>query len=106
MSTVLQKQAMTRREETSSKSNSIFKVALRRTLQIGHRSGNALKKIAGPSVRVYTVLWSQGSHLNNNCNISIGHAYLNAQIQDASFRSMSAGFDRFIQHELSFSRWC
>jgi hypothetical protein len=42
-------------------------VALRRTLQIGHRSGNALKKIAGPSVRVYTVLWSHGSHLNNNC---------------------------------------
>jgi hypothetical protein len=41
-------------------------VALRRTLQIGHRSGNALKKIAGPSVRVYTVLWSHGSHLNNN----------------------------------------
>jgi hypothetical protein len=30
-------------------------VALTRTLQIGHRSGNALKKIAGPSVRVYTV---------------------------------------------------
>jgi len=77
-------------------------VALRRTLQIGHRSGNALKKIAGPSVRVYTALWSHGSHLNNNCNISIGRAYLNAQIQGAIFCGMSAGFDRFIQHEQQF----
>jgi hypothetical protein len=102
MSTVLQKQAMTQREERSFKSNPILKVALRRTLQIGHRSGNALKKIAGPSVRVYTVLWSHGSHLNNNCNISIGRAHLNAQIQDAIFRRMSAGFDRFIQHEQQF----
>jgi hypothetical protein len=41
---MLQKQAMTRREERSFKSNPILKVALRRTLQIGHRSGNALKK--------------------------------------------------------------
>jgi hypothetical protein len=77
-------------------------VALRRTLQIGHRSGKALKKIAGPSVRVYTVLWSHGSHLNNNCNINIGRAHLNAQFQDAIFRGMSAGFDRFIQHEQQF----
>lgn len=76
-------------------------VALRRTLQIGHRSGNSLKKIAGPFVRVYTVLWSHCSHLNNNCNISIGRAHLNAQIQYAIFRGMSAGFDRFI-HEQQF----
>jgi hypothetical protein len=40
--------------------------------------------------------------LNNNCNISIGRAHLNAQIQDAIFRGMSAGFDRFIQHEQKF----
>jgi hypothetical protein len=40
--------------------------------------------------------------LNNNCNISIGRAHLNAQIQDAIFRRMSAGFDRFIQHEQQF----
>jgi hypothetical protein len=102
MSTVLQKQAMTRREARSFKINPTLKVALRRTLQIGHRSGNALKKIAGPSVRVQTVLWSHGSHLNNNCNISIGRAHLNAQIKDAIFRGMSAGFDRFIQHEQQF----
>jgi hypothetical protein len=101
MSTV-QKQAMTQREERSFKSNPILKVALRRPLQVGHRSGNSLKKIAGPSVRVHTVLWSHGSHLNNNCNISIGRAHLNAQIQDAIFRGMSAGFDRFIQHEQQF----
>jgi len=89
-------------EERSFKSNPILKGVLRRTLQIRHRSGNALKKIAGPSFRVHTVLWSYGSHLNNNCNISIGRAYLDAQIQDAIFCGMSAGFDRFIQHEQQF----
>ena len=60
-------------------------VALRRTLQIGHRSGNALKKIAGPSFRVHTVLWSYGSHLNNNCNISIGAPTLMLKFKMPSF---------------------
>ena len=78
-------------------------LALRRTFEFRHRTGDLLEESFGPTIRIHFSQRRSGPHIDRDVHVGIAHADVKAQLELSVVSGARSRLDDFIQHAWKLS---